>query len=136
MIGSVNFGLKVDKWRAQGLVEKSPTQDPPSASGGLKCQLTRPSFVPGAETRETATALYRDAFALLRCPMVNCVIVSFLFASPSPKNIINKASIPVRLLKRMVLVVQIIADNELLDPRSMEQWPRFQRISIGCSTEV
>jgi hypothetical protein len=116
---------KVDKWRDQGLVEKSPTQNPPSASGGLKLILTRPSFVPGAETQETDTALYSDVFASLRCPMVNGIVALFLFASPSPKSIISKASIPIRLLKRMILIFQMIVDRELLDPQLMEQWPQF-----------
>jgi hypothetical protein len=110
----------VDKWRAQGLVEKSPTQDPPNAAGGLKLPLTRPSFVFGAETREIATALYGIVFASLRCPTVNCIVAPFLFANPSPKNIINKASIPIRLIRQMILVFQIIANKGVLNAGSME----------------
>jgi hypothetical protein len=115
----------VDKWKAQGLVEKPLTQDTPSASGGLKLPLTRPSFVPGTETRETATTLDGNVFASLRCLMVNCGVAPFLFAILSPKSIVNKASIHSKLLKRRTLVFQIIADKKLLNPRSMEQWSQF-----------
>jgi hypothetical protein len=108
---------KVDKWRAQGLVEKSPTQDPTSASGGLKLLFTRPSFVPGADRyRARWRCLY-----ITKMPNLNCVVAPFLFASPSLKSTINKVSIPIRLLKRMIMVFQIIAEEELLNPRSMKQ---------------
>jgi hypothetical protein len=53
--------------------------------------------------------------------MVNCVVAPFLFGRPSPKSMVNKANTHIRLLKRMILVFQIIADKELLNPHSMEQ---------------
>jgi hypothetical protein len=56
---------------------------------------------------------------------VKCLFAPFLFAIPSPKRIINKVNIPIRLLKRMILLFLIVADKELLNPRSMEQWPQF-----------
>jgi hypothetical protein len=57
--------------------------------------------------------------------MGNCVVAPFLFANSSPKIIINKANIPVRLLERMILVFQIVDGKEFLNPRSMHQWPQF-----------
>jgi hypothetical protein len=50
--------------------------------------------------------------------MVNCVVAPFLFASPSPKSTINKARIPIRFLKRVILVFQVIADKELRNAHS------------------
>jgi hypothetical protein len=73
---------------------KVTDQDPSSASGELKLSFTRLWFLLGAETRETAAALYGDGFASLKCLIVNRVVAPFLFANPSPKSIINKAIIP------------------------------------------
>jgi hypothetical protein len=55
----------------------------------------------------------------IRDDELRCCIISV--RNPSPKNTINKAIIPLRLLKRMILVFQVIADKELLNPWSMEQ---------------